>query len=630
VGDLNRRQRRQQTRTHNAAAGVSGAGTHKVLLDAVRLHQQGRLNKAAVLYDRILRADPRHPDALHLSGLVAHQRGDHHRAHELIAAAIGVKDAQPAFHNSLGTVLLTLDRADEAAACFRRALEIDPGYAEAHNNLGNALQRAGRLEDAVASYRRALQSRPGYAEAYYNQGRALHALDELPAAADCYRRAVDVKPDYGKALKSLGDVLGELGRTEEAAAQYLRALDVAPGDPENHAALAALWERSSALAEALAKAEEALRLDPGNVRAVVIAARCERRLGRPEDGVARLQAFDSERLEDEARAYLLFEMAAILDRLGDYQRAFEMYADANRLNARGLQSRRVDREAYPRLIERLRSRFTPDWVSTWTPLVADETSSPVFLIGFPRSGTTLLDQILDAHPVLHTMEEKPAIDIVKKAVEKLTGGYPDGLASVTAEDTEKLRRVYLAEVARFMGGMPQGILVDKMPLNTIEVGLIYRLFPRAKILLALRHPCDVVLSGFMQAFKPNAAMVHFGDLADTARFYASVMGLWRRYAEVLPLEVLTTRYEDLVTDFEAETRKILAFLGLPWDDSVLTYAERAKSRAIATPSYHQVVQPIYARSVGRWRNYRNQMADVLHLLRPFVDAFGYQIEEDQD
>jgi len=600
------------------------------LMDAVRLHQQGRLDKAAVLYDRILRADPRHPDALHLSGLVAHQRGDPHRAQERIAAAIRVKDTQPAFHNSLGTVLLALDRAGEAAVCFRRALEFDPGYAEAHNNLGNALQQAGRLEDAVASYRHALQWRPGYAEAYYNQGRALHALDDLPAAADCYRRAVDAKPDYGKALKSLGDVLGQLGRTDEAAAQYLRALDVAPGDAENHAALAALWERSSALTEALAKAEEALRLDPGNVRAVVTAARCERRLGRPEDGLTRLQGFDTGRLEDEARAYLLFEMAAIHDRLGDYRRAFDVYADANRLNARSPHARRVDREAYPRLIERLRSRFTPDWVNTWTPSVADKASPPVFLIGFPRSGTTLLDQILDAHPALHTMEEKPAIDVVKKAVEKLTGGYPDALASLTAEDTAKLRRVYLAEVASFMGGVPQGILVDKMPLNTIEVGLIHRLFPRAKILLALRHPCDVVLSGFMQAFKPNAAMVHFGDLADTARFYASVMGLWRRYADVLPLDVLTTRYEDLVTDFEAETRRVLAFLELPWDDSVLTYAERAKSRAIATPSYHQVVQPIYARSVGRWRNYREQMADVLPLLRPFVDAFGYRIEENRE
>jgi tetratricopeptide (TPR) repeat protein len=598
-------------------------------VDAVRFHQQGRLDKAAVLYDRILRADPRHPDALHLRGLVADQQGDHDRAHDLIAAAIRVEDARPAFHNSLGTVLLALDRADEAAACFRRALDLDPGYAEAHNNLGNALQQTGRPEDAVASYRRALQSRPGYAEAYYNQGRALHALDDLPAAADCYRRAVDIKPDYAKALKSLGDVLGELGRTDEAAAQYRRALEVAPGDAENYAALAALWERSSALAQSLAKAEEALRLDPGNVRAVVVAARCERRLGRPEDGLTRLRGFAPDRLEDEARAFLLFETAAILDRLGDYSRAFDDYAAANRLSARSAHAQRVDREAYPRLIERLRGRFTPDWVRSWTPAVPDETS-PVFLIGFPRSGTTLLDQILDAHPALHTMEEKPALDVAKKAVEKLPGGYPDALAAMTSSEVDNLRRVYFAEVARFMGGVPPGILVDKMPLNTIEGGLIHRLFPRAKILLALRHPCDVVLSGFMQAFKSNAAMIHFANLADTAGFYASVMGLWRRYGEVLPLDVLTTRYEDLVADFERETRRILEFLGVPWDDSVLAYAERAKTRAIATPSYHQVVQPIYARSVGRWRNYREQMADVLPLLRPFVDAFGYQTDEERD
>ena len=623
---MNRRQRRQQTRTHNPQAGASGADTYKALVDAVRLHQQGRLDKAAVLYERILRADPGHSDALHLSGLVAHQRGDHRRAHERIAAAIRVKDAQPAFHNSLGNVLLALDRPDEATSCFRRALEFDPGYAEAHNNLGNALQRTGRLEDAVASYRLALQCRPGYAEAYYNQGRALHALDELPAAADCYRHAVEIKPDYGKALKSLGDVLGELGRTDEAAAQYRRALEVEPADAESHAALAALWERASELPEALAKAEEALRLDPENVRAVVIAARCERRLGRPEDGLARLQAFASDPLEDDARAYLSFEMAAILDRLGDYPRAFDRYVTANHLNARGAHAQRVNREAYPRLIERLQARFTPDWVDTWTPSVAEGSQSPVFLIGFPRSGTTLLDQILDAHPALHTMEEKPALDVTKKAVEKLPDGYPDALAGMTTEDEDSLRRVYFAEVARFMGGEPQGILVDKMPLNTIEVGLIHRLFPRAKILLALRHPCDVVLSGFMQAFKPNAAMVHFGDIADTAHFYASVMGLWRQYAEVLPLDVLTTRYEDLVADFEAETRRILAFLELPWDESVLTYAERAKSRTIATPSYHQVVQPIYARSVGRWRNYREQMTDVLPLLQPFVDAFGYEAD----
>jgi Sulfotransferase family len=181
-------------------------------------------------------------------------------------------------------------------------------------------------------------------------------------------------------------------------------------------------------------------------------------------------------------------------------------------------------------------------------------------------------------------------------------------------------------VERHLGDLGGRTPVDKMPLNTIDVGLIHRLFPRARILLALRHPCDVVLSGFMQAMKPNAAMVLFDSLASTARFYAQVMGLWLQYREVLPLSVLTVRYEDLVADLPGETRRILEFLDLPWDDAVLGYAEHARTRAIATPSYHQVVQPIYWRSVGRWRNYADAFENVLPVLQPFVDAFGYTSE----
>ncbi|MGF1641274.1 MAG: sulfotransferase [Rhodospirillales bacterium] len=618
----NRQQRRQHART-------TATGAQRLLVEAVRLHQRGRLDKATALYQRILRADPRHPDALHLSGLVAHQRGDHRQARASIDAAIAIDADRAAFHNSLGAVYLALGQPEQAEACLRRALELDPGSAETHNNLGNALQRTGRLHEAVAAYRRALQLRQDYAEAHYNQGRAWHGLDDLAAAAACYRRAVAIRPGYAKALKGLGDVLAEQGRSDDAAAEYRSALAADPADAETHAALAALWERASELPQALAKAEETLRLDSGNVRATVVAARCERRLGRPADGLARLRRLATGRLEDDARAHLMYETATILDRIGDYPDAYEAYVVANRLNARNPQAARIDRGAYPALIERLRARFTPDWVRSWTPAIADA-PPPVFLVGFPRSGTTLLDQILDAHSALQTMEEKPAIDVVRQAVEHLPGGYPDALAAMTPDDVAGLRRLYFDEVARCMGGPPSATLVDKMPLNTIDVGLIHRLFPDARILLALRHPCDVVLSGFMQPFKPNAAMVHFGDLGDTARFYAAVMSLWQRYGEVLPLTVLATRYEDLVADFEAETRRILTFLGLPWEESLRGYAERARSRPIATPSYHQVVQPIYTRSVGRWINYREPMAAVLPVLAPFIDAFGYRADVDPD
>ncbi|HSO42372.1 MAG TPA: sulfotransferase [Rhodospirillales bacterium] len=208
----------------------------------------------------------------------------------------------------------------------------------------------------------------------------------------------------------------------------------------------------------------------------------------------------------------------------------------------------------------------------------------------------------------------------------MPGGYPEALATLDAFDIEQLRRLYFHESARYVNP-PAGVrLVDKMPLNTIDAGLIARLFPRAKLLLALRHPCDVVLSGFMQAFRPNPAMVQFETLETSAAFYAQVMDLWRQYERVLPLAVHRIRYEDLIADFEGETRRMLAFLGLPWDEAVLAYAERAKTKAIATPSYHQVVQPIYARSVGRWRNYRAAFTDVLPILGPSLAAFGYEDE----
>ncbi len=601
-----------------------------LLTEAVSHHQAGRLAEAAVLYERVLAQAPRQPDALHLLGVVAHQRGDHARAEALIRRAIAINAADATYHNNLGTVLLARGQPDRAIEALRRAVALKPAYAEAHNNLGNAYQNQGELERAMASYRQALVIRPDYAEAHGNLGRALHTAGDLDAAVASYRRGLGYQPGYTNARKNLGDALAELGRSDTAEAQYREALKRDPANADVHAALAALWERASRLQDALGAAEAALTSNPTHVRGTVMAARCERRLGRAEAALARLRAIADAPLDDASRAFVAFEMATIQDRLGDYRAAFRWFEEGNRMIAQSPQARGVDSEAFPRAIKRVAERFSREWVATWTPPCHYEDVSPVFLIGFPRSGTTLLDQVLNAHPALATLEERPAVDAVKRALEARAEGYPEVLASLDADDIEALRGVYFAEVAKHFPEAPAGILVDKMPLNTIDVGLIWRLFPEARIIFALRHPCDVVLSGFMQAFRPNAAMVCFSTLGSTAALYAQVMALWQRYAEILPLSVVATRYEDLVADFAGETRRILDFLGLPWDDAVLSYRERAKVRAIATPSYHQVVQPIYARSVGRWRHYEAEMAPVLPLLQPFVEAFGYSLAPDAD
>ena len=592
-------------------------------MEGVKFHQAGQLDRAAALYQKILRKQPGHPDALHLLGLVTDKQGDHDGALDLITRAIAAKGDNPAYHNSRGTVLLALGRPEDAEAGFRRALELNPAFPEAHNNLGNALQELGRLDEAVDSYNLAARFNPRYAEAHCNCGKALQVLGDREQAMAAFRLALDLRPDYVKAMRNLGEVLWELGKMKEARATLERALALDPNDDDTCVSLAAFLERSSKLAEGLEMAERALRLKPGDLQAHVVAAKCERRLGRDRDALVRLEALNLDRLDVVGADVALYELATLYDRAKHYDRAYDAYTRANALAAKSPQWKRVDSNRFPKLIEDLKTAFTAGWVETWTPPVPCEGRQPVFLIGFPRSGTTLLDQILDAHPSLHTMEEKPAIDVVKQRIREMPGGYPGALPAMTPEDVSGLRDIYFAEVARHMDGVPAGILVDKHPLNIMDVGIVHRLFPDAKLLLALRHPCDVVLSGFMQHFEPNMAMVQFGTLPDAARFYRGVMGLWQRYQSVLPLHVHASRYEDLVADFEPRTRRILDFLELPWDDAIREYAERAKGRRIATPSYHQVTQPIYTRSVSRWLNYRDPMTEVLPILQPFIDAFGY-------
>ena len=608
---------------------LAGREAVRLVAEGARRHQAGELRKAEACYRQALRLDPKQPDALHLTGLLAYQSGDAAGGLVLIEKALAADPRQASFHNSHGVVLLALDRLIDAEQAFRRALARDPLYPEALNNLGNALQRQDRLDEAVAAYDRAVAAQPGYADAWRNRGRALHLAGRAEDAVASLRRSLGLQPGHTKTLRWLGDALGGAGERAEAEAAYRQALASDAGDAETQAALAALLERSSRLDEALAAGEAALRLNPRLLRAAVTAARVHRRQGRTGAALAVLDAAEGERetppaAPSDERAQAAFERGQILDRAGDYPGAYAAFERGNRLLAEAPAARRIDRSFFPKLIARLRARFSSDWIAGWQPdPAAAEAPSPVFLVGFPRSGTTLLDQILDAHPALSTMEEKDALDQVRRAVDRMPGGYPDALAGLDAAALADLRRLYRAEVAGHMGDLGGRTLVDKMPLNTIDAGLIHRLFPQARILLALRHPCDVVLSGFMQAMQPNAAMVLFDSLESTARFYAQVMELWAWYRTVLPLAVLPVRYEDLVADLAAEARRIVDFLGLPWDDAVLGYAEHAKTRAISTPSYHQVVQPIYRRSVDRWRNYAFAFDEVLPLLQPFIAAFGY-------
>ncbi|WPL15041.1 putative O-linked N-acetylglucosamine transferase, SPINDLY family [Thiorhodovibrio litoralis] len=450
----------------------------------------------------------------------------------------------------------------------------------------------------------------------------------LEDAERAYQAILDSDPEQAGAHNNLGNVLRLLGRYEEARLHNARAVALAPENVLMQANYWALLERLGdvpRLREALAAAPIC---HPG---VDLIRARLLRRDGQLKDALAALEQSDLAQipLEDE-RLGMWEEIAALRgalhDRLDEPAAAFAAFEAANTAAQSRFARHGIDKAPYNAHLTRLDACLTPAWAADWQTHPAPAQSA-VFLVGFPRSGTTLLDTILRSHPAVTVVEEVPCVAHAKLAALRTLKNFPADLATVDAQTLEALQLAYTTALDDALSREPsRPVVVDKLPLNLTAAVLIHRLFPDARFILALRHPCDCVLSCFMHSFAPNEAMANFLTLTDCARLYDRAMRLWVRASEVFPLRVHALRYEDLVVDFTNQVRALLDFLGLPWDDAVTRYAETAAARRhINTPSYHQVVQPLYTHAAGRWQKYRAQLAPVLPWLLPWARHWGYAL-----
>jgi tetratricopeptide (TPR) repeat protein len=409
------------------------------------------------------------------------------------------------------------------------------------------------------------------------------------------------------------------GRLNQAAAGYQGIVDVEPAEPQAGVAiahLALIHERRNQLDRAWATAIRGIEHPYPHPNASLVAARVARKAGRFMQAKAFLLALPP----SQATPEILNELARIFDRLGEYAAAFALFGAVNQRLAQGAVP--AKRALLPQMIAQLHGLVERAAARPWRPVPPDERGTPLFLVGFNRSGTTLLDVILRAHSQIQVLDEVPAIDAVRR---RLGARYPHGLGELTQRDVTELRRVYFEVADKHAPNRQPGcLLVDKLPLNSIEMGLIHRLFPSARFVLSLRHPADVCLSNFMQAYQPNAVTCHFDSLEGTAKLYTAVMGLVGQYRRVLPIQVMEVRYEDLVYDWEQEVRRLLGFCGLCWEPQMTRYREQTTSDVtISTPSYHQVAEPIYQRSVGRCTSYALQLAPVMPALFPWITAYGY-------
>jgi tetratricopeptide (TPR) repeat protein len=608
---MNRKERRAGAKAA-PAPGESAPSVAGLYAQAVQLYRAGRLAEAEGLCRRLLAAAPRHPGGVHLLGLIALSANQPGPALELFEKALELQPDYPDALNSRGVVLRRAGRHEEAAAAYRRAVELQPDHLNALNNLGNVLAHLGQAEEAVSVFKRALALKPELAEAHSNLGAALRAHGQAEEAVAELRQAVSLKPDFPEALNNLGAALRSLGRPGEAVAVLRRAIELKPDFIEAWANLANVQEELGETAEALATVRRALAIDPTSAHAwhtlsgLKTFAADDPDIPAMEAALATAEARD---LRDD-RINLGFALGKAWMDLRDPDRAFEYLNTANRLRRATFD---YDVEAEARGFDEIAKVFTPELMQRLAG-TGDASELPIFVLGMPRSGTTLVEQILASHPVVHGAGELKVLEetLIAAAGRGDIGPlYPYMAQTLTPAALAKLGRAYVDQVAALAPGKER--VVDKMPANFRLAGLIHLMLPNARIIHCRRDPVDTCLSCYAQNFAVGQRFTF--DLRELGLYYRAYERLMAHWRTVLPPDrFLEVDYEEVVDDLEGQARRLIAFCGLPWDEACLKFYETR--RPVRTASVSQVRQPIYRSSVARWKPYERQLAPLIQALAP--------------
>ncbi|MER9940195.1 tetratricopeptide repeat protein [Mesorhizobium sp. M0088] len=539
----------------------------------MQLHQAGRRQEAETIYRQVLARQPKHAAAAHFLGLLLHQTGRSEEGLDLIERSVSLQPTNPDFLNNFGTVMRDLGRPAAAIDFFRGAVDLRPDQLAARDNLGSSLKQVGQFEEAEEIYRGTVARNPFHVRARIGLAETLQEAGRLDEALAVFREALAIRPKDADLLHGLGVGLMEKGKLDEAVDLFRQALAINP-------AMATAWLMLTQVKRQKDRDSELGGMEAQHAKA-------------PQDSLARMQ--------------LSFGLGKANDDLRDYGRAFDYFAEGNAIRRKSIN---YDQARTRAEFEAMKATFDAGFFEKHRPSsISDDT--PIFIVGMPRSGTTLVEQIIASHPQVYGAGE---LSILKKAVGRqfpatMPGGFPWGVSDMGDADFAEAGQAYLDMLHARYPNMRH--VTDKMPGNFLLVGFIHMMMPKARIIHCARDAAATCLSIYKVHFRGDSHRYGYdlGELADFHNLYTDIMKHWHT---VLPGVVHDVRYEDFVADQEGQTRALIAHLGLPWDDAALSFHET--DRPVRTASAAQVRQPMYQGSVDLWKRYGDRLKPLLDKL----------------
>lgn len=571
------------------------------LAEGVALHRAGRLAEAERCYQRIKRRDPDYAEALRMRALLAHQQREPAAAVKLLRRAVEHQPSNPIYHHSLAGLLRALGDRTGAIAAFRRAWALQPERAENGLDLADALAQAGDSEAALAVYEEVSRARPTLLAPYLSSAKLMFERGDPEGAAARLREAESRAASNGAVQDELAAAWAAIGAYEHAAELYGARLAKAPDDAQARAGLGSACQSLGQFDTATAHFEQALDIDPG-LGWVYAALMSNRRYAFSDARLATMQRLVADQsLDARVRSQLHFALGQYFDVREAPEQAFTHFEAGNRLHAR---REPFDRDVFDQRIERIMACCTSDFFEVRQGM-GHASERPLLIVGMPRSGTSLVEQIVASHPRAHGAGELSDIGRMVRELPVVTGSderYPDCLDRLTPDVATMLGQ-------RYLGGLEARApdarrVTDKMPFNMLWLGLIALILPNARVIYCRRDAMDNALSCYFQLFSRGLRFAYdLGHVGHVYRQHERLMAHWREH---LPLPMLTVNYEDLVRDPESQSRRLIEFTGLDWDDRCLDFHRHG--RGVRTASVWQVRQPVYQSSLARWKAYQPWLA----------------------